>query len=33
MSADEPAVISAEALLKAEQYVEEEEGAANKLKG
>jgi TRAP transporter 4TM/12TM fusion protein len=33
MTADEPAVISAEALLKAEQYVEEEEGAANKLKG
>ncbi|HSC63056.1 MAG TPA: TRAP transporter large permease subunit, partial [Caldimonas sp.] len=33
MSANEPAVVSAEALLKAEQYVEEEEGAANKLKG
>ena len=33
MTANEPAVVSAEALLKAEQYVEEEEGAANKLKG
>ena len=33
MTAPEPAVVSAEALLKAEQYVEEEEGAANKLKG
>jgi len=33
VTAHEPAVISAEALLKAEQYVEEEEGAANKLKG
>jgi hypothetical protein len=33
VTANEPAVVSAEALLKAEQYVEEEEGAANKLKG
>ena len=33
MTAPEPAVVSAEALLKAEQFVEEEEGAANKLKG
>ena len=33
MGTDEPVAISAEALLRAEQYVEEEEGAANKLKG
>ena len=33
MTALEPAAVSAEALLKAEQYIEEEEGAANKLKG
>jgi len=33
LTANEPAAVSAEALLKAEQYVEEEEGAANKLKG
>jgi len=33
VSAAEPAAVSAEALLRAEQYVEEEEGAANKLKG
>jgi TRAP transporter 4TM/12TM fusion protein len=33
VTAEPPAVVSAEALLKAEQYVEEEEGAANKLKG
>jgi TRAP transporter 4TM/12TM fusion protein len=32
-TAHEPAAVSAEALLRAEQYVEEEEGAANKLKG
>jgi TRAP-type uncharacterized transport system fused permease subunit len=31
--ASEPAAVSEEALLRAEQYVEEEEGAANKLKG
>ena len=30
--ADEP-VVSAEALKKAEQYIEEEEGAINKLPG
>jgi TRAP transporter 4TM/12TM fusion protein len=29
----EPAAVSEEALLRAEQFVEEEEGAANKLKG
>ena len=33
MSAEEPIAVSAEALLRAEQYVEEEEGAANRLKG
>jgi TRAP transporter 4TM/12TM fusion protein len=33
VTAHEPAAVSAEALLKAEQFVEEEEGAANKLKG
>jgi TRAP transporter 4TM/12TM fusion protein len=33
VSAEEPIAVSAEALLRAEQYVEEEEGAANKLKG
>jgi TRAP transporter 4TM/12TM fusion protein len=33
VSAEEPVAVSAEALLRAEQYVEEEEGAANKLKG
>ena len=33
MSAEEPVAVSSEALLRAEQYVEEEEGAANKLKG
>ena len=32
-AAGEPAAVSEEALLRAEQYVEEEEGAANKLKG
>jgi len=33
VTAHETAVVSAEALLRAEQYVEAEEGAANKLKG
>jgi TRAP transporter 4TM/12TM fusion protein len=33
VSAEEPVAVSSEALLRAEQYVEEEEGAANKLGG
>ncbi|MDQ6640215.1 MAG: TRAP transporter fused permease subunit [Pseudomonadota bacterium] len=33
VTAQEPAAVSEEALLRAEQYVEEEEGASNKLKG
>ena len=33
MSSLPPVAVSEEALQRAEQYVEEEEGAANKLKG
>ena len=33
MSSSPPVAVSDEALQRAEQYVEEEEGAANKLKG